>query len=165
MPHDLSGENVWWRSAEPHYEDFYTIWDTFRTLNPLLPLIQPERERGMVRSLLDTYRHTGWLPDARIAGTTGPSQGGSNGDVLIADAIVKGLGGFDEKLGLEAMLKDGEVQSDDPLNYGRELKDYLSLGYMSLSEKRSASRTDRKSTRLNSSHLVISYAVFCLQQK
>src|SRR5256885_11596793 len=25
--------------------------------------------------------------------------------------------------------------------------------------------TDRKSTRLNSSHLVISYAVFCLQQK
>src|ERR1039457_7327268 len=26
-------------------------------------------------------------------------------------------------------------------------------------------RTDRKSTRLNSSHLVISYAVLCLQQK
>src|SRR5256885_9745702 len=26
-------------------------------------------------------------------------------------------------------------------------------------------RTDRKSTRLNSSHLVISYAVFCLKQK
>src|ERR1039457_54617 len=26
-------------------------------------------------------------------------------------------------------------------------------------------RTDRKSTRLNSSHLVISYAVFCLQKK
>src|SRR5256885_11201981 len=26
-------------------------------------------------------------------------------------------------------------------------------------------RLDRKSTRLNSSHLVISYAVFCLQQK
>src|SRR2546426_8894577 len=28
-----------------------------------------------------------------------------------------------------------------------------------------ASRTDRKSTRLNSSHLVISYAVFCLKKK
>jgi predicted alpha-1,2-mannosidase len=54
---------------------------------------------------------------------------------------VKGLGGFDEKLGLEAVLKDGEVQSDDPLNHGRELKDYLSLGYMSLDQKRSASRT------------------------
>jgi predicted alpha-1,2-mannosidase len=141
MPHDLAGENVWWRSDEPHYEDFYTIWDTFRTLHPLLTLIQPQRQRDMVRSLLDTYKHTGWLPDARIAGATGPSQGGSNGDVLIADAIVKGLGGFDERLALEALLKDGDLQSDDPLNHGRELKDYLSLGYMSLDQKRSASRT------------------------
>jgi predicted alpha-1,2-mannosidase len=141
MPHDLTGENAWWRSDEPHYEDFYTIWDTFRTLHPLFTLIEPQRQRDMVRSLLDTYRHDGWLPDARIAGATGPSQGGSNGDVVIADAIVKGLGGFDEKLALEALLKDGEVQSDDPLNHGRELKDYLSLGYMSLSQTRSASRT------------------------
>src|SRR5437588_8467478 len=29
----------------------------------------------------------------------------------------------------------------------------------------SASETDRKSTRLNSSHTVISYAVFCLKKK
>lgn len=141
MPHDLTGENIWWRSDEPHYEDFYTVWDTFRTLNPLLTLIEPERERGMVRSLLDTFRHDGWLPDARIAGATGPSQGGSNGDVLVADAIVKGLGGFDEKLALDALLKNGDEQSDDPLNHGRELKDYLALGYMSLSQTRSASRT------------------------
>src|SRR5256885_6627167 len=28
-----------------------------------------------------------------------------------------------------------------------------------------AARTERKSTRLNSSHLVISYAVFCLKKK
>src|SRR2546426_3698494 len=31
--------------------------------------------------------------------------------------------------------------------------------------QRSLSRADRKSTRLNSSHLVISYAVFCLKKK
>src|SRR2546426_9107652 len=30
---------------------------------------------------------------------------------------------------------------------------------------RAGPRTDRKSTRLNSSHLVISYAVFCLKKK
>src|SRR5256885_9620852 len=29
----------------------------------------------------------------------------------------------------------------------------------------SSARSDRKSTRLNSSHLVISYAVFCLKKK
>ena len=141
MPHDLTGENVWWHSAEPHYEDFYTLWDTFRTQNPLLTLIQPQRERDIVRSLLDTYAHEGWLPDARIAGATGPSQGGSNGDVVVADAIVKELGGFDEDLALDALLKDGDGRSGDPLNQGRELSDYLSLGYMSLSQNRSASRT------------------------
>src|SRR5256885_16952540 len=31
--------------------------------------------------------------------------------------------------------------------------------------RRSSASTDRKSTRLNSSHLVISYAVFCLKKK
>src|SRR2546426_8509240 len=31
--------------------------------------------------------------------------------------------------------------------------------------RNSESRRDRKSTRLNSSHLVISYAVFCLKKK
>src|SRR2546426_5471977 len=32
-------------------------------------------------------------------------------------------------------------------------------------DHRCQTRTDRKSTRLNSSHLVISYAVFCLKKK
>src|ERR1039457_7525357 len=32
-------------------------------------------------------------------------------------------------------------------------------------DRREMTHTDRKSTRLNSSHLVISYAVFCLKKK
>src|SRR2546426_3885946 len=32
-------------------------------------------------------------------------------------------------------------------------------------DRRAQHRRDRKSTRLNSSHLVISYAVFCLEKK
>jgi predicted alpha-1,2-mannosidase len=141
MPHDLTGENVWWQSAEPHYEDFYTLWDTFRTLHPLLTLIEPDRQRDMIRSLLDTYRHTGWLPDARIAGANGQTQGGSNGDVLIADAVVKGMSGIDTQTAYEALAKDADVESDNPLIEGRQLEDYKRLGYMSLTQSRSASRT------------------------
>lgn len=141
MPHDISGDNPWWTSNEPHYEDFYTLWDTFRGVHPLLTLIQPQRQRDIIRSLLDTYQHTGWLPDARIAGANGLTQGGSNGDVLIADAVVKHLGGFDQNLAYEAIKKDGDIDSPDPLNVGRSLKTYGTLGYMSLSETRSASRT------------------------
>jgi predicted alpha-1,2-mannosidase len=141
LPHDLTGENVWWRSPEPHYEDFYTLWDTFRTVNPLMTLIQPQRQRDMIRSLLDTYDHTGWLPDARVAGHNGSTQGGSNGDVVIADAVVKGLGGFDTAKAYQAIKKDGDVESDDPVAQGRELADYVRLGYMPLSKTRSGSRT------------------------
>ena len=141
MPHDVSGDNPWWTSTEPHYEDFYTLWDTFRGVHPLLTLIEPQRQRDIIRSLLDTYQHTGWLPDARVNGVNGLTQGGSNGDVLIADAVVKHLGGFDQALAYEAIKKDGDVPSDNPMNEGRELGDYLSLGYMSLSQTRSASRT------------------------
>ncbi len=141
MPHDLTGENVWWESEEPHYEDYYCLWDTFRTLHPLLTLIQPERQRDMVRSLIDTYVHTGWMPDARIAGANGMTQGGSNSDVLIADALAKGLTGIDYAKAYEAMVKNAEVDSPRPLHEGREVSEYKRLGYLSLKHTRSASRT------------------------
>src|SRR5262245_66254635 len=44
----------------------------------------------------------------------------------------------------------------------RGLALFLSLGH---SGKAAAAKLDRKSTRLNSSHLGISYAVFCLKKK
>ncbi len=142
MPHDVSGENGWWSSSEPHYEDFYTLWDTFRTQMPLLTIIQPARERDMVRSLVDTFRHTGWLPDARIAGCNGLTQGGSNGDVLIADAIVKGVRGIDYETALQALVKDANTDSPQPYLVGREaMSTYQRLGYLPLEVARSGSRT------------------------
>ena len=143
MPHDLTGENVWWKSDKPHYEDFYTLWDTFRTLHPLFTLIEPERQTAMVQSLLDTYTHTGWLPDARIAGANGMTQGGSNGDILLADALVKNLPGIDPKLAYAAASKDADVDTTPDRSWyeGRLLDDWKHLGYMSLTSQRSASRT------------------------
>lgn len=141
MPRDVSGENVWWQSNEPHYEDFYAIWDTFRTVHPLLTLIQPERQRDMIRSLVDTYKHTGWMPDARIAGANGMVQGGSNADVLIADASVKNLTGIDYEAAYQAMIKNAEVDSPRSAYEGRELGEYKTRGYLSMKYERSASRT------------------------
>src|SRR3989454_10762923 len=48
---------------------------------------------------------------------------------------------------------------DEPVGFGHlVLDEVLAPAHMQL-------REDRKSTRLNSSHLVISYAVFCLKKK
>src|SRR5256885_12316463 len=56
------------------------------------------------------------------------------------------------------LLMDEPFSALDPL-IRRKLQDEL----LALQER--VKKTDRKSTRLNSSHLVISYAVFCLKKR
>src|SRR5256885_12280249 len=62
-----------------------------------------------------------------------------------------------------------EVGSFNPKPYPREKLELGETGYFTANIKSPAEvkmgDTDRKSTRLNSSHLVISYAVFCLKKK
>ncbi|MGN6377267.1 MAG: GH92 family glycosyl hydrolase [Sphingomonas sp.] len=142
LPTDRTGENPKWRSGEPYYDDYYTLWDTFRSQWPLLTLIAPDRSRAMLRSLIDIYRHEGWLPDGRSGNITGRTQGGSNADVAIADAFVKGLRGVDYQTALQAVLKDATVPPEHPRMEGRGgLQDYLSKGYISTDYERAGSRT------------------------
>lgn len=159
MPHDLTGENIWWDSPRAHYEDFYTLRDTFRTVNPLLTLIQPRRQADLVQSLVETFTRTGWMPDARIAGHHGYTQGGTNGDVIVADALLKQLPDIDYAAAYRALRKNADVDSDDALRQGRQLTDYKRLGYLPVDPSgpetwwsgRSASRT-----------LEYSYNDFCI---
>ena len=106
MPTDRTGENPGWKSDEPYYDDYYAIWDTYRSSSPLLTLIAPERQRDLVRSLIDIYRHTGYMPDARSGNDNGRTQGGSNANVVVADAFVKGLKGIDYETAFAAMVHD-----------------------------------------------------------
>jgi putative alpha-1,2-mannosidase len=68
----------------------------------------------MVRSLLDTYKNEGWLPDCRMSLCKGWTQGGSNADVLIADAYIKNLTGIDWDLAYDAIVNDAE---NEPLEW------------------------------------------------
>jgi predicted alpha-1,2-mannosidase len=142
MPVDRTTENPKWKSTEPYYDDYYALWDTFRTTNPLLTLIAPERETEMVRSLIDIYRHEGYMPDARSGNDNGRTQGGSNAEVVIADAFGKGLNRIDYNAAFEAMLKDAEEPPANARKEGRGgLKDYNTRGYVTMQDERSASRT------------------------
>ena len=143
MPVDRTGENPLWTSSQPYYDDFYAIWDTYRSSNPLISLITPSREVEIVKSLLDIYKHDGYMPDARSGNCNGRTQGGSNAEVLIADAYVKGLKGIDFGLGLQAMLKDATVPpGGNEEKEGRGgLTDYNSLGYISNRFVRAGNRT------------------------
>lgn len=66
-PQDYTGENPIWESDEPYYDSFYCIWDSFRSIHPLITLLDPQSQTKMVRSLLDIYKHQGWLPDCRMS--------------------------------------------------------------------------------------------------
>ncbi len=142
MPTDRTGENPGWQSREPYYDDYYCIWDTYRSSSPLLTLISPDRQRDIIRSLVDIYRHTGYMPDARSGNDNGRTQGGSNANVVLADAWVKGLKGIDYETAFAAMVHDAEVPPADPQKEGRGgLKDYNEKGYVTLADERSGSRT------------------------
>ncbi|KAJ5180567.1 CAZyme family GH92 [Penicillium capsulatum] len=150
-PQDMTGENPLWKSDEPYFDSFYCLWDAFRAQHPFLTIVDPRAQSRMVRSLLDTYKHEGWLPDCRMTLCKGWTQGGSNADVVIADAYVKNLTGINWELAYTAMVNDAEneplewsyegrggLQSWKRLNYIPYLDfDYLGFG----TNSRSISRT------------------------
>ena len=142
MPVDKSGENPKWRET-PYYDDYYAIWDTYRSSSPLITLLDPKREVDIVNSLLNIYKREGYMPDARSGDCNGRTQGGSNAEVMIADAFVKGLEGIDYEYALEAMLKDAEADPGaDHEKHGRGgLREYTTLGYLPYGIDRAGTRT------------------------
>lgn len=143
MPVDRTGENPLWSDPEPYYDDFYAIWDTYRSSSPLITLIDPKREADIVRSLVNIYKRDGYMPDARSGNSNGRTQGGSNAEIVIADAFVKGLRGIDYELALEAMLKDATVPpgGNEEAEGRGGLIPYLELGYIPHGIDRAGNRT------------------------
>lgn len=90
---------------EPYYDDYFAIWDTFRATHPLFTLLTPSVQTDMIRSLIDIYKHDGYMPDARSGNDNGRVQGGTDCDILIADAMVKGLKNIDYETALQSMVK------------------------------------------------------------
>lgn len=108
------------------------MWDSFRVQHPFLTVVDPTAQAQMVQTLLDIYEHDGWLPDCHMSMCSGWTQGGSNADVVIADAYHKNLSSaIDWDVALQAVLADAE---DEPLEWsihGRGgLRSWKSLNYI-----------------------------------
>jgi putative alpha-1,2-mannosidase len=48
-PQDYTGENPYWESDEPYYDSYYCIWDSFRSIHPLITLLDPHSQTLKVR--------------------------------------------------------------------------------------------------------------------
>ncbi|KAI0017510.1 glycoside hydrolase family 92 protein [Xylariomycetidae sp. FL0641] len=151
MPTNKTGENPLWTSTEPYYDDIFTLWDTHRCGTSLFQILQPAAYEEFIRSLIDVWRHEGFLPDARSSFWNGATQGGSNADSVLADAYVKGVrGSVDWDDGWSAMWTDAELvppNNDDPRDPSSSTKegrgalpDWLERGYITTKYGRSVSR-------------------------
>ncbi|CAI7579832.1 unnamed protein product [Penicillium bialowiezense] len=131
-PQNYTGENPLWQSSEPYFDSFYCLWDSFRSQIPFLTIFDPDSVIQMVRSLIDTQRHLGWLPDCRMSLCKGYTQGGSNADNILADVFLKGLqGGIDWDAGYAAVQKDAEEEPYDWSSEGRGgLRSWKTLHYI-----------------------------------
>ncbi|HMF62512.1 MAG TPA: GH92 family glycosyl hydrolase [Edaphobacter sp.] len=148
MPVDRTGENPLWQSSAPTYDDFYCIWDTFRSSTPLLTLIAPHRVTNILQALMDIQDHDGFFPDGRAGNYSGRTQGGSDAEMMFADGYVKHLPGLDWERVYKAMRHDADADSPEPMRFGRgDMADYKRLGYLSIENSDMLGGPDRPGSR------------------
>ncbi len=126
-----------------HYCSDLSLWDTYRTYHPLLALLAPERNLDAVRSLHEMAKQGGFFPKWPLAtGETG-TMIGSSAEVVLADAYVKGLTGFDAAGAYEKMRAAALDPQEPPEGRGgrRDVGPYLSLGYVPATLGGSVSKT------------------------
>jgi predicted alpha-1,2-mannosidase len=157
IPSNRTGENPEWNYGEPYFDDVFTLWDTHRCHTALFHIVQPEAYEQFIRSLIDIWRHDGFMPDARSSNFNGRVQGGSNADNVLADAYVKGVrGSVNWEDGFSAMQTDAGVvpannfdpkSPDSSTKEGRgALPDWLQYGYITPRFSRAVSRAVEYST-------------------
>jgi predicted alpha-1,2-mannosidase len=148
MPVDRTGENPLWQSATPYYDDFYCIWDTFRSSTPLLTLLHPKRVTDILQSLLEIQDHDRFFLDGRSGNFAGRTQGGSDAEMMFTDAFVKHLPGLDWERVYRAMRHDADTESTAPIRFGRgDMDDWKRLGYLSIEHSDPAGGPDRPGSR------------------
>lgn len=109
----------------------YSLWDTYRNVHPLLSLLYPDKQLDMVRTMLDMYDESGWLPKWELYGRETLTMSGDPAITVINDTWQRGLRDFDPERAYRAMLKGATTAGKDNL-LRPDLDDYISRGYIPL---------------------------------
>lgn len=122
------------------YYDDYSIWDTFRAVHPLLTVIEPDRELGMVKSLIAKGEQGGFLPIFPAWNSYTSEMVGDHAVAVIGDAYVKGIHDFDIQKAYGLMRKNALQEPASFAEYAdgrgrRALDSYLKYGYIPLEDK------------------------------
>lgn len=109
------------------YYSVFSLWDTFRAAHPLYTLIEKKRTADFINTFLKQYEQGGRLPVWELASNETDCMIGYHSVSVIADAMAKGINGFDyekcfeaakhsamlDHLGLEDYKQNGFISIDD----------------------------------------------------
>jgi predicted alpha-1,2-mannosidase len=131
---------------DTHYTVF-SLWDTFRAAHPLYTITNQKRTADFINTFIRQYEQGGRLPVWELAGSETDTMIGYHAVSVIADAMAKGIEGFDYEKAYEAAKHSAGLD-----HYG--LAAYKRRGYISMEdEQESVSKT-----------LEYAYDDFCIAQ-
>jgi predicted alpha-1,2-mannosidase len=82
------------QDPRPFYVDNW-LWDTYRALEPLQTLLNPEMEADKLQSYVRMYQQSGWLPCFAVLWGNHECMTGNHAAPWMADAWAKGVTNFD----------------------------------------------------------------------
>ncbi|REE05495.1 GH92 family glycosyl hydrolase [Marinoscillum furvescens] len=117
----------------------FSLWDTYRNLHPLMSLLYPDQQSDMVKSMLNIYDESGWLPKWELNATETTTMVGDPAGIVLTDTYLRGIQDFDVMKAYEAMKKSAEALEDNPLRPGNS--EYWSNGYLTIANAGPVSTT------------------------
>jgi predicted alpha-1,2-mannosidase len=120
------------QDARPFYVDNW-LWDTYRALEPLQTLLNPEMEADKLQSYVRMYQQSGWLPEFASLWGNMECMNGNHAAPWMADAWAKGVTNFDLTTGYAGVRKNSVEGTWLPWRRGPKcsLDDFLAEhGYM-----------------------------------
>lgn len=130
---DVNGQHAGYESNQIKLaEDYerhalFSLWDTYRTLHPLLTLAYPQRQSDMNTSIVEMYRERGRLPKWEMNGRETGTMAGDPVIPVLVDSYLKGIRNLDIETAYQAMLQSASIPD---LSDRQALDDYLRLGYV-----------------------------------
>ncbi len=113
----------------------FSLWDTFRAAHPLYTIIDEKRTVDFINTFIRQYEQGGRLPVWELWGEETDTMIGYHAVSVIADAMAKGIKGFDYEKAYEAAKHSAELD-----HFG--LAAYKKRGYISMEdENESVSKT------------------------
>ena len=88
-----------------HFYSTLSIWDTFRSWNPLINILRPDVTEDIVASMMDMYDCLGDLPMWPLASSETDCMIGYHSVSVLADAWLRGIRTFDGEKALQAMIE------------------------------------------------------------